>query len=361
MCEVLMAGYVAEQASALRRLVETAGYSGLAEASERLAQAAPRKVWFAGSGTSLYASMVAARYWRDLAGVDAEAISSLELLNDVPDWQLGPGTAVVAVSQSGSTVVLAEALERARRLGSHTVAVTAESASDLALVAGDTALSLTGPEEVFAKTKGFTTTALAACLLGQALCTSRLTPAALASVEKGLALLPDMADRVAQLAVRVGADLAARFAGVGALFVVGSGPMLPAVYEGSLKLLEVAKLPVIGRDLEEVLHGYFNAIGTETGIVLLARQLPQMAKLRSFLEAAAHVGAPVAIIAEGDLAGIEADLTIPENPCEQLAPLLGIIPLQVLSYELALVRGKDPNRTRYPELYSVMKTKSIYR
>lgn len=359
MHNALMETYVLEQAKTLAGLLQTA--SGLMDAARRMPRLRPRKVWLAGSGTSLYAAMIAARFWRRFARVDAEAISSLELLNDTEDWQLGADTVVIGISQSGATVTLSEALDRAKRLGSLTIAVTAEPNSNLARQSDVVVHSQTGPEEVFAKTKGFTSTALAACLFGYACARLYgLTADEQQRIAEGLSRLPAAAEAVSDSALQAGPALVERFRTVDGLFVVGTGTMVPAAYEGALKLLEVGKLPVLGRELEEVLHGYFNAIGPETGVVLLAGRIPQVEKIHGFIEAVRHVNGPLVVVAEQEVGGIAADLVVPALGCSELAPLLGVIPMQVMAYELARTRGINPNVTRYPELYSILKTKTIY-
>ena len=343
-----MRDYIAEQPEALRRLMN---------GSLLLPRPAGpwQKLWFVGSGTSLYAGMVAANLSEALLGADAEAISSQEFLRDVSDARLGPGVLAVAISQSGATVVLTEAMARARRLGATTVGVTAQPDSPLAQAVAYVVPSLTGPEDVPPKTKGFTSTAFAACLFVMALA-GTADPALAAACAR----LPEQAAGALAAAEAAVPALVSRLAPASSYFVVGTGTVLPAALEGALKVLESAKLMALGLELEEVLHGYFNAIGPETGLILLARTDAPAEKLAAFTRAAALIGAPLVTIAEPGAAVAAPDLLLPAAGHPGLAPLLAVLPLQVLAYHLAQARGKDPDRTRYPELYPVFRTKTIY-
>ena len=350
-----MRAYIAEQPAALRRQ----------ESETVLPAALPggpwRKLWFVGSGTSLYAGMVAANLCERLLLVDSEAISSQEFQLDVPDAQLGSDTLAIGISQGGATVTLTEAMTRARRLGAATVGVTAEPASPLAQVVEYVVHSRTGPEEVPPKTKGFTTTAAAACRFGLAL--ARMAGVDTSECDRlaaALAALPDRTAVALAAADRAAPLLAARLQGAAGYFVAGTGTLLPAAYEGALKILETAKLLAEGRELEEILHGYFNAIGPETGLILLAGPGAPPEKVAAFCRAAGMVGAPLVTVGLPGAPLVEADLALPDPGHAALAPLLGILPVQVLSYHLALARGKDPDRTRYPELYAVFRTKTTH-
>ena len=350
-----MRAYIAEQPAALRRQeTETV-------LPATLPRGPWRKLWCIGSGTSVYAGMIAANLCERLLQVDAEAISSQEFLLDVPDAQLGPDSLAIAISQGGATVTLTEAMSRARRLGTATVGVTAEASSPLAQAVEFLVDSRTGPEEVPPKTKGFTTTAAAACRFGLAI-------ARMAGVDRSecdrlaaaLAALPDRTAAALAAAEAAAPSLAARLQNAAGYFVVGTGTLLPAAYEGALKILETAKLLAEGRELEEILHGYFNAIGPETGLILLAGPGAPPQKVAAFCRAAGMVGAPLVTVSLPGAPLAEPHLALPDPGHAALAPLLGILPLQVLSYHLALARGKDPDRTRYPELYAVFRTKTIH-
>lgn len=370
------AHHLASQPSALAELV--------ARSEEAVAglRALPDRPWsrvvFVGSGTSRFAGEVAAPVWRGLLGVDAWVVPTLPFEEASDGSRLDERTLVVAISQSGGTHGLVRGVARARAAGSATVAVTSDPASPLALAAEVTVDAFTGPEDVYAKTKGFVTTALAACLAGHALARLRgtIAPPAGDAFAATLATLPDQAERVLRDAMVAALPWAGRLASCRTLAVVGSGRLRPAAAEGALKILEVAKLPVLDFELEESLHGPFNAFGHTTGLVLLAAADASPARTRAFVAAARHVGAPLLVLAEAptsapqgatNVARAEApadarpatpDLAFPMPTFAALAPLLAVLPLQVLALHLARARGVDPDRTRYPELYAIFRTKA---
>ena len=356
MSDTRMLHYIREQPEALRRVFRAPLPADALR--DALAQRSVRKIWIAGSGTSWYAAMVAAEAWERSTGIDAEPISSLELLNNVSDRALGRDVAVIGISQSGATFVLVSAIRRARALGCVTVGVTAEPASLLAQTAEWVIDCATGPEDALAKTKGFTTTTLAACLIALA------TAGQVTSVDSFAdELVTAMDATIAQSGSRVD-EWVRRFGGVSAVFVVGSGIHVPTALEGALKILEVAKLPVVGREIEEMMHGAFNAVGPETGIVLLAGDLPQIDKVQTLRKATAVVGAPLVTIA--DRAVFERsetkdfDLVLPGLGRPELLPLLGIVPMQMLADRMAVQRGVDGDKPRHPVLYGLFKAKAIH-
>jgi len=303
--------------------------------------------------------MVAATLAERLLRVDAEAISSREFLTDLPDSALGPGTLALAISQTGATVALVEAMARVRALGVATIGVTADTRSPLARVVQYVVDSQTGPEDVPPKTKGFTTTAAAACRVGVAL--ARSTGHHLEECDALTTALAALAERTAAAVTASEAAaprLVTRLARAGGFFTVGTGTLVPAACEGALKVLETAKVFAEGRELEEILHGYFNAIGPETGLILLAGPGASRDKVAAFCRAAELVSAPLVTIALPGAPVVAPDIALPDAGHPALAPLLGVVPLQVLAYHLALARGRDPDRTRYPELYEVFQTKT---
>jgi len=324
----------------------------------RLCERPIRKVWTVGSGTSWYSAVVAAHTWERVLHVDAEAISSLEFVNSVPHEMLGPDVAVIGISQSGASFILVAAMRRARALGCLTLGITAEPASLLAQAAEWIVDCATGPEDALAKTKGFTTTTLGACLVAHSLAG---TPAVTETFTHELTAAMETIIACSRPKV---ADWALRFATVSAFFVVGSGIHVPTALEGALKILEVVKMPVIGREIEEMVHGSFNAVGPETGLVLLAGEIPQIDKVQGFRKAAESISAPLMTIADqavADRSGTkDFDLVLPALRLPDLLPLLGIVPLQLLADRMAAQRGVDGDKPRHPSLYRLLKAKAIH-
>jgi glucosamine--fructose-6-phosphate aminotransferase (isomerizing) len=350
-----MLDFIREQPAALRRLLVAPPDVG--EFGRELRRRAVRKVWMLGSGTSLYAAMIAAEYWELRLGLDCEAISSLEFGNSAAATRLGSDVCVVAISQSGATFILVDAIATAREAGCLTLGITAEPQSLLAGAAAHIVLTHTGVEDAMGKTKGFSTTAFAACLVGSLLHAPDMGMTRAADI-------PGATAAVTQSAVDMAENWADLLVDLNVLFVVGSGTLLPAAWEGGLKILEVAKQVVVTKDLEEMLHGPFNGVGPEAGFILLAGSVNRPDRLAAFLKGARAVGSRVLTLAEPGVARPEGepdwDLVLPELADPGLLPILAVIPLQILAETLARRRDLNPDTARYPSLYKILAAKSIY-
>jgi glucosamine--fructose-6-phosphate aminotransferase (isomerizing) len=347
------------QPDALRRLL--GARAQLESATSGLAPAGADGVLFVGSGTSRYAGEMAVQLASAL-GIRAACMPSLPCLQALDRLALGPNVLVVAISQSGGTRTLVEVVRGARERGSRTVAVTADPSSALARAADVIADSRTGAESLYAKTRGFVTTAVAAAMVATSVARGlgRIDAYRASRIRAGMDALPSLLEGVIDRSAEVVPDAAARFASVTGLMVVGSGHQWPAAREGALKILEVAKVLVASFELEESLHGPFNAVAPDLGVVLVAGEIPQRERLAAFVRAVREVGAPLLIVADGgleDALGQPVDVVLPVASVPELSPVLGIAPLQVLAGHLARMRGADPDATRYPQLYAIFATK----
>ncbi len=349
-----MQTFIAEQPAALRRVLDAAfDHAGLRAA---MRSRPVRKVFLLGSGTSLFAAMIAATAWEQALGVDAEAVSSLEF-SDVPDNLLGSQTAVVGISQSGASFILVDGLTRARQAGCLTIGVTAEPTALIGGAAEFILATATGPEDAMGKTKGFTTTAFAACLLAQRL-------AATDAIPEGYGDFAEAVEQVVTGVEHVVDQWAGLFADRQALFAVGSGHLLPAAWEGGLKVLEVAKQVVVTKELEEMLHGPFNAVGPLAGFILLAGHVARRDRLDAFLKAVAALDLPLLAVSDARTpivaGGRVMCFMLPALRDPALEAILAVVPLQILADRLARVLGLDPDTSRYPFLYKILAAKSIY-
>ncbi len=349
-----MQAFIAEQPAALRRTLAAAVPTESLRAA--FVRRRIRKAWLLGSGTSLFAAMIAATEWERVLSVDAEAVSALEFA-DVPAGALGEDVAVVGISQSGASFVLVEAIGRARAAGCLTVGVTAEPGALIGGAAESIVPTDTGPEDAMGKTKGFTTTAFAACRLAHLL-------AGREDEWKAFASFPEA---VAATAARAEADVdqwTKLFGDPGSIFAVGSGAFLPAAWEGGLKVLEVAKRVVVTKELEEMLHGPFNAVGTDSAFILMAGAIGRRDRLDAFMAAVAALDLPLLAITDAltpvPAGARTATFALPDLGQPALEAILSVVPLQVLAERLAVSLGLDPDTSRYPFLYKILAAKSIY-
>jgi glucosamine--fructose-6-phosphate aminotransferase (isomerizing) len=144
-------------------------------------------------------------------------------------------------------------------------------------------------------------------------------------------------------------ELAARFGGRRRYWFVGGGPNTATAYEGALKLNEAAWMPAAGLACEQFLHGAWVALEPDDVVFLIAPPGPSHARCRDVARVAAEIGASVvALVAEGDreIAPLAAEtIALPPVP-ELLSPLVAVVPLQLLTYHLAVKAGANPDTMR---------------
>jgi glutamine---fructose-6-phosphate transaminase (isomerizing) len=351
---------ILEQPEALKRLLAIGLNAEALVAAFR--NRAIRKVWMVGSGTSLYAAMIAARSWQEELGIDCEAASSLEFLDETETGGLSSDVMMLAISQSGASLILLEGIRRANTAGAITAVVTADPQAPIPLEAGFVIETHTGPETNLGKTKGFTTTAFAAVLLGRRLAMGDASDAD-AVLKSRYADLPASFAATIEMSQAAAAQWVEKFRQTNALFVVGAGSQAPTALEGALKVLEVAKMPVIAKELEEMMHGPFNGVGSATGIVLAVDEIAQDHRLAAFIAGVKLIGNPFASIAASAALAKSLgpfDVVLPPSEDPAVRAILGVIPFQILAHDLAIARGAAVDTARYPQLYPVFASKSFH-
>jgi glutamine---fructose-6-phosphate transaminase (isomerizing) len=249
---------------------------------------------------------------------------------------------VLALSQSGRTPDVVEYVERARRRGTFTIAVTNDADSPLAAYA-DAVLALgAGEEHAVAATKTYTAQVAALLLLsahvggdgaryGDAL---HATAAALRDV------LPGLEQRLTAVA--------AALADIDRMLVLGRGPEFATAREVALKLLETCRIGAMALTATDLAHGPVAALDPLFPVWAIA---PSDASLPAVSEAVARASAAGAtVIASGAaaerLAGASVAIALPDAPLPLLSPLVSIVPGQLLAGALAHARGLDPDHPR---------------
>ena len=306
------------------------------------------RVMLIGCGTSLHAAQVGRHYIERLAGIPAEAESASEFRYRDPI--ISPGTLVVSVGQSGETADTVAAMHLAREKGATLVTICNAEESQAARVADGALYMRAGLEVGVASTKTFvaslTILQLLAAYLGRirghlgADDVRRLVD----DLARGPGLIGEIlakADSYRELARRIGHYNNFLFLGRGANAAIAS--------EGALKLKEISYIHAEGYPAGEMKHGPIALIDPGMCTVALAPHDGLRDKtLSNIKEVKARDGAVVAVLTEGDedaAAQVDYPLFIPEAP-ELLQPLLTTVPLQLLSYHIALLRGCDVDQPR---------------
>jgi glucosamine--fructose-6-phosphate aminotransferase (isomerizing) len=306
------------------------------------------KVFVVACGTAFHAGMVAKyaiEHWTRMP-VEIEIASEFRYRDPV----LGPDTLTIAVSQSGETIDTLEAARHAARQGSHVLAVTNTVGSSLAREAHGVLYTHAGPEIGVAATKTFATQMVALYLTALYLAQVRVAmfPEEIAEVVEHMHALPAQVQATLSLDRQV-RDLAARYQHARDVLFIGRHTGYPAALEGALKLKEISYVHAEGHPAGELKHGSIALVEPGVPVVAIATECHVYPKMLSNIQEVRARGAEViAVATEGD-GGIgkiaQHVVFVPRTP-ELLAPVVVTVPLQLLAYHIAKLRGCDVDQPR---------------
>ncbi|MFZ2855386.1 MAG: glutamine--fructose-6-phosphate transaminase (isomerizing), partial [Rhodocyclaceae bacterium] len=343
-----------EQPDALANTLEMIGGArsiqpGLFGAGAEVVLKDVRQVLIIACGTSYHAGLVA-RYWLEaIAGIacSVEVASEYRYRDSVPD----PQTLVVTISQSGETADTLAALQHAKSLGmAHTLAVCNVPESSLVRETALRFITRAGPEIGVASTKAFTTQLAALYLLTLVLAKlrGRLAESVEAAELKALRHLPVAVAKVLELEPQIKA-WSGRFAMKQHALFLGRGRHYPIAMEGALKLKEISYIHAEAYPAGELKHGPLALVDKEMPVIAVAPNDALIEKLKSNLQEVRARGGELYVFADADSEMQESDgvhvLHLPEH-YGALSALLHVVPLQLLAYHVALVRGTDVDKPR---------------
>ncbi len=307
-----------------------------------------RKVFVVACGTAFHSGLVAKyaiEHWTRLP-VEIEIASEFRYRDPV----LGPDTLTLAVSQSGETIDTLEAARHAARQGSRVLAVTNTVGSSLAREADGVLYTHAGPEIGVAATKTFATQMVAQHLVALYLAQVRGTmfPVEIAQHVAELGRLPEAVERALALEPQV-AELAAAYRDARDVLFIGRHTGYPAALEGALKLKEISYIHAEGYPAGELKHGPIALVEPGVPVVAVATECHVYPKMVSNIQEVRARGADViAVVTEGDTAVrslAKHVLEVPRTP-ELFSPVVVVVPLQLLAYHIAKLRGCDVDRPR---------------
>ncbi|MCP5268036.1 MAG: glutamine--fructose-6-phosphate transaminase (isomerizing) [Zoogloeaceae bacterium] len=343
-----------EQPDALANTLEMVGAArsvqpGLfgADAAEVLGGA--RQVLILACGTSWHAGLVA-RYWLEaIAGIpcSVEIASEYRYRQSVPDAD----TLVVTISQSGETADTLAALQHAKSLGMlRTLAICNVPESSLVRETALRFITRAGPEIGVASTKAFTTQLAALYLLTLVIAKLRGKLDAETETRELIALrhVPAAVQRVLDLEPEIKAWAQLFSAKHHALFL-GRGRHYPIALEGALKLKEISYIHAEAYPAGELKHGPLALVDKEMPVIAVAPNDTLLEKLKSNLQEVRARGGELFVFADADSEMSDSEgvhvLRLPEH-YGALSALLHVVPLQLLSYHVALVKGTDVDKPR---------------
>jgi len=301
-----------------------------------------------GCGTSWHAGLVAEYLFEDLARVpvEVEYASEFRYRNPV----LYADDLVIAISQSGETADSLAAMDLAKRKGASVFGVCNVVGSSIPRLSDAGAYTHAGPEIGVASTKAFTAqvTVLALMAVGMAKLRGTMNLVAIKSFYEEMEAIPEKIERALLLNDQMIA-LAEQYKDARNFLYLGRGYNFPVALEGALKLKEISYIHAEGYPAAEMKHGPIALIDEEMPVVVIATNSEHYEKVVSNIqEVKARKGKVIAVVSEGnrDLDKmVDHVIEVPET-IEPLSPLINTVPLQLLSYHIAVLRGCNVDQPR---------------
>jgi glucosamine--fructose-6-phosphate aminotransferase (isomerizing) len=299
-------------------------------------------------GTSWHAGMVAEYIFEELCRipVEVEYASEFRYRNPV----INPGDVIFAISQSGETADTLVAIEKAKELGAFIFGVVNVVGSSIARASHAGAYTHAGPEIGVASTKAFTAQLAVLIMIALKIAIEKK------SIDEQryqhlLTELHDIPDK-ARLALKQDdhiKELAEKYKNARDFLYLGRGYNFPVALEGALKLKEISYIHAEGYPAAEMKHGPIALVDENLPVVFIATKDSFHEKVISNMqEIKARKGKVISVITEGDERSEQLSndiMTVPETD-ELVAPLLSVIPLQLLAYHVGVAKGCDVDKPR---------------
>ncbi len=330
----------------IREKEGTITLGGIQKYTEQLVHA--NKITFIACGTSWHAGLVAEYIFEEFCRipVEVEYASEFRYRNPI----IIKGDIVIAISQSGETADTLAAIELAKENGAIVLGVVNGVGSSIARATHEGAYLHAGPEIGVASTKAFTAqlTVLSMIAIKGALLKGTITQNKFKELVAELFAIPEKVRSVLNQDNKI-KHIAAKFKDVSNCLYLGRGFNFPVALEGALKLKEISYIHAEGYPAAEMKHGPIALIDENMPVVFIATRDSSYDKIISNIqEVKSRKGKVIAIVTKGDvlIPGM-ADYTI-EVPAtnEALMPLVSVIPLQLLSYHIAVMRGSNVDQPR---------------
>jgi glucosamine--fructose-6-phosphate aminotransferase (isomerizing) len=319
---------------------------GVKEYEQKMLDA--KRIIMVACGTSWHACLVGEYLFEDLARiiVEVEYASEFRYRNPI----IGEGDIVIAVSQSGETADTLAALELAKSKGATILGICNVVGSSISRITDAGSYTHAGPEIGVASTKAFTAQVTVLTLMALSLAKKKgtLSESKFRSMLSELEAIPTKVAKVLEKNDLI-ESIAAEYKNSTNALYLGRGSSFPVALEGALKLKEISYIHAEGYPAAEMKHGPIALIDEEMPVFVIATKGTSYEKVVSNIqEVKARKGKIIAIVTEGDVQVKEmADhiIEIPETD-EHLVPLLATIPLQLLSYHIAVMRGCNVDQPR---------------
>ncbi len=318
---------------------------GIADISRELVRA--RRINIAACGTAWHAGLVGEYLFEELAGLptDVDYASEFRYRNPI----IEEGTIQIVVSQSGETIDTLAALREARQRGALSLGVVNSVGSTIARETDAGIYLHVGPEIGVASTKAFTGQVAVLTMLALYIARRRhMSQQRLSEYINALNRIPDQVDTILTQSDTI-RQVAQEYSQRENWLFLGRGYQFPVALEGALKLKEISYIHAEGLPAAEMKHGPIALITPEMPVVFIATHCSQYEKVMGNMEEVkARGGRIIAVATEGDeRINNYADhvFSIPDT-LDELQPLLTVVPLQLLAYHAAVIRGHDVDKPR---------------
>jgi glucosamine--fructose-6-phosphate aminotransferase (isomerizing) len=299
-------------------------------------------------GTSWHAGLVAEYMIEELCRipVEVEYASEFRYRNPV----VGKGDVIIAVSQSGETADTLVAMESAKEKGAIILGVCNVVGSSIARLSNGGVYTHAGPEIGVASTKAFTAQLAVLCLIGLKIAEAKGTITA-QRFQHLLDELEGVPDKVA-IALKLNDQtkaIANKYKDARDFLYLGRGYNFPIALEGALKLKEISYIHAEGYPAAEMKHGPIALVDENLPVVFVATKDKYYDKVVSNIqEIKARKGKVIAVITEGDqiISGMADDVIVVPEADELVAPIISVIPLQLLAYHIGVLKGLDVDKPR---------------
>ncbi|HDJ33162.1 MAG TPA: glutamine--fructose-6-phosphate transaminase (isomerizing) [Bacteroidetes bacterium] len=319
---------------------------GLYQVMDRLLAA--QRIIMVGCGTSWHAALVGEYLFEDFARipVEVEYASEFRYRNPLITKQ----DVVIAISQSGETADTLAAIRLARKKGALVLGICNVVGSSIPRETNGGVYTHAGPEIGVASTKAFTAQVTVLTMMALVLGYRRktLSQANYRRMVNELTLIPEKIERILEANGKY-RDIATLYKDANNFLYLGRGYFFPVALEGALKLKEISYIHAEGYPAAEMKHGPIALIDKNMPVVVIATKDKSYDKIVSNIqEVKARNGVVIAVVTEGDTVIREMADHVLEVPSTEvpLAPLTTVVPLQLLSYHIAVLRGCNVDQPR---------------
>ncbi|QHS62803.1 glutamine--fructose-6-phosphate transaminase (isomerizing) [Chitinophaga agri] len=319
---------------------------GIREHARLLSQA--KRIIIVACGTSWHAGLVAEYMIEELCRipVEVEYASEFRYRNPV----VGEGDVIIAVSQSGETADTLVAIESAKEKGAIILGVCNVVGSSIARISHAGAYTHAGPEIGVASTKAFTAQLAVLCMIGLRVAQEKgsITQQRLQHLIDELDAIPEKVATALKLNDKI-REIADKYKDARDFLYLGRGYNFPVALEGALKLKEISYIHAEGYPAAEMKHGPIALVDENLPVVFVATRDSYYEKVVSNIqEIKARKGKVIAVVTEGDqtIRGMADDIIEVPASDELVAPIVSVIPMQLLAYHIGVLKGFDVDKPR---------------